>query len=103
MDVKPSDRKVNLAQVISQAAAKNCISVGASESLQPDQNLYYSMFGFSKQLLASDNIANNKEGIVVFSSRGLTVEGYIKPDIMAPGTCILSARSRAPGATDSQG
>ena len=32
--------------------------------------------------------------MVAFSSRGPTREGRIKPDVVAPGTCILSTRSR---------
>ncbi|KAH7199292.1 peptidase S8/S53 domain-containing protein [Fusarium oxysporum] len=103
MDVKPNDGKVDLAQVMSQAAAKNCISVGASESLRPEQNRRYSMFGFSKQPLASDNVANDAEGMAAFSSRGPTAEGRIKPDVVAPGTCILSTRSSAAGVITSQG
>ncbi|KAL6405741.1 peptidase S8 and S53 [Ilyonectria robusta] len=103
MDVKPNDGKVDLAQVMSQAAAKNCISVGASESLRSEQNRRYSMFGFPKKPLASDNVANDAEGMAAFSSRGPTVEGRIKPDVVAPGTCILSTRSSAPGVIDSQG
>jgi serine protease AprX len=103
MDKKPKDGKVDLSQVMAEAAAKNCISVGASESLRPEQSRRYSMFGFTKQPLSSDLVANDAEGMAAFSSRGPTVEGRIKPDVVAPGTCILSTRSSAAGVTDSQG
>lgn len=93
MDVKPKDGAVDLAQIGSQAAAKNCISVGASESIRPELNRKYSMWGYPKQPLAGDNVANDAEGMAAFSSRGPTVEGRIKPDVVAPGTCILSTRS----------
>jgi hypothetical protein len=39
-------------------------------------------------------VANNPEGIVAFSSRGPTLDRRIKPDVVAPGTFILSTRSR---------
>jgi subtilisin family serine protease len=36
--------------------------------------------------------------LAAFSSRGPTADGRIKPDVVAPGTAILSTRSRATGA-----
>jgi subtilisin family serine protease len=45
-------------------------------------------------------VANNPDGIVAFSSRGPTRDGRIKPDVVAPGTFVLSTRSRA---TSSEG
>jgi hypothetical protein len=44
--------------------------------------------------LASDKWADNIEGMVAFSSRGPTKNGRIKPDVVAPGTSILSTHSR---------
>ena len=64
--------------VSSQSVSKNVICVGASENLR-------STFGSS-----SDNITH----IASFSSRGYTNgDGRIKPDVVAPGTYILSTRS----------
>jgi len=57
--------------------SKNVITVGASESLRP----------------WSDSDGDNTSEIAVFSSRGGTLDGRIKPDIVAPGTWILSTRS----------
>ena len=39
-------------------------------------------------------MANNPDGMAAFSSRGPTQERRVKPDIVAPGTGILSALSR---------
>lgn len=39
-------------------------------------------------------MADHPEGLAAFSSRGPTLEGQIKPDVVAPGTAILSTRSR---------
>jgi len=41
----------------------------------------------------NDPMANNAEQISAFSSRGPTLDGRIKPDVVAPGTFILSTRS----------
>ena len=55
-----------------QAAAKNCITVGASQS---------SRYG------------DNPNDVANFSSRGYTTTRRYKPDVVAPGTNILSATS----------
>lgn len=93
MDTQPRDGVVDIAQIGAEAAAKNCISIGASESYRPNLNLRYSRFGFSNLPLASDQVANDTRGMAAFSSRGPTREGRIKPDVVAPGTCILSTWS----------
>lgn len=64
----------------SPATAKNVITVGASENYRPDYE-----YGGNP----SDDISE----IAPFSSRGPTMDGRIKPDIVAPGTFILSTRS----------
>ena len=82
----------------SQSAAKNCITVGASESLRPEFKPSYGTYwpgDFPQAPIRRDRQANNSDGMVAFSSRGPTAEGRIKPDVVAPGTCILSTLSRA--------
>ena len=59
------------------ATAKNAISVGASENQRAENGT------------SSDNIND----IAYFSSRGLTDDNRIKPDIVAPGTYIISTKS----------
>ena len=44
--------------------------------------------------IASDRMADNPDGIVAFSSRGPLNDGRFKPDVVAPGTYVLSTRSR---------
>ncbi|KAL9130806.1 MAG: hypothetical protein Q9217_001109 [Psora testacea] len=90
---------VDARQIGSEAAAKNCITVGASENRRPDVTNVYSDFGdgpikFPVNPLNRDRIANNPEGMAAFSSRGPSAEDRIKPDVTAPGTAILSARAR---------
>jgi subtilisin family serine protease len=63
--------------------------------MRPDFNLTYGGgFGFPADPIASDLVANNAEGMAAFSSRGPTQDGRCKPDIVAPGTAILSTKSR---------
>lgn len=61
----------------SPGTAKNCITVGASENYRPTFGTY----------------ADDPTDIAEFSSRGWCEDGRFKPDIVAPGTYILSTRS----------
>ena len=63
--------------VTSPGTAKNAIAVGASENLRIEGGVY------------SDNVND----IAYFSSRGFTDDNRIKPDVVAPGTYIISTRS----------
>jgi hypothetical protein len=47
-----------------------------------------------------DKLSDNINGIACFSSRGPTADGRTKPDIVAPGTNILSVRDQQPGASE---
>lgn len=82
----------------SEAMAKNCITVGASaiEHKQNDRYTYGESWSsdLQQQLICSDGIADNREGMAAFSSRGPTPDGRFKPDIVAPGSCILSCLSQ---------
>lgn len=109
-----ADGKVDLGSVQSPSTAKNCISVGASESNRPEWQLSgassLGLFGFSANTwqivgffadpIASDHVSDNPSGIAAVSSRGPTLDGRIKPDVVAPGTSIISNRS--PLAPDSK-
>mgnify|MGYP000881308186 CR=1 FL=1 len=57
--------------------AKNVVTVGASENNRPDKGEF----------------ADNPAELAYFSSRGPTSDGRCKPDVVAPGTWILSTRS----------
>ncbi len=95
------DGVIDRGSVTPPATAKNCITVGATENLRPTATLTYEPFGYPSQPFRSDRVANNAEGMAAFSSRGPTQDGRIKPDVVAPGTSILSTRSRkAKASTD---
>ena len=76
--------------------AKNCITVGASESERNGSKSYGSLRPtfYKVAPLKLDPMANNPEGLAAFSSRGTTIDNRIKPDVVAPGTSILSCLSR---------
>jgi serine protease AprX len=76
------------------STAKNCITVGATENNRPTIDIHYDIFGFPANPFASDLVADNPEGMAAFSGRGTTTDRRIKPDVVAPGTSILSTRSR---------
>ena len=89
---------VDLGSIGSEAAAKNCITVGASENNRPNIDLTYGALrpsSWPANPIFRDKTADNPEGMAAFSSRGPTKEGRFKPDVVAPGTSILSTRSRA--------
>ncbi|MBN8727033.1 MAG: S8 family serine peptidase [Xanthomonadales bacterium] len=85
------------------STAKNVISVGASESLRASGGFnpggpcgYWGECwpdNFPFDPLASDRISNHPDGMAAFSGRGPTWSNRLKPDLVAPGTNIVSARS----------
>jgi PKD repeat protein len=96
----------------SPATAKNTLTVGASEndrqgdwscdsgagngcSGQNDIFTYGSAWpsDYPAAPIATDASAGNEEQLAAFSSRGPTDDGRIKPDIVAPGTWVLSGYS----------
>ncbi|GLD97774.1 hypothetical protein PINS_up006471 [Pythium insidiosum] len=73
--------------ISSPSGAKNVISVGASLN---------DAASFAKTPCAS---VLNAQTVASFSSVGPTLDGRLKPDIVAPGMVIESAQSEAPGST----
>ena len=91
------DGKINPMSVTSPATAKNCITIGASENLRPE--FKHERYGdwwpddYPAPPFRAAPISNSANQLVAFSSRGPTRDGRIKPDVVAPGTFILSTRS----------
>jgi subtilisin family serine protease len=97
--------------IASPGTAKNVLTVGAGEGDRPPDlghpanirwgdvtwgdNVHY-----SADPIRGDYISDNPGGVAAFSSRGPTDDGRIKPDVVAPGTNIISARSHLAGAGD---
>jgi hypothetical protein len=80
--------------------AKNCLTVGASESLRATGGYSEDAWGAfvsAPDPIGRDLTSNNTMGLAAFSSRGPCVDGRFKPDLVAPGTNILSTRSSVQG------
>lgn len=83
--------------VNSPGTAKNCLTVGACENDRGGQ--FAATYGewdhknFASEPFKSDNMADSIDDIVAFSSRGPCETRRHKPDVIAPGTFILSTRS----------
>lgn len=90
------------------ANAKNVLTVGASENVVLEGGIQKKWGEVIKEgdnpwaaePIASDLVSNHQNGIAAFSSRGPTSDGRLKPEIVAPGTNILSARSHHQEAQD---
>lgn len=91
------DGRINPMSVTSPATAKNCITVGACENRRPNFNgeTYGKWWprDYPVAPFRNDPMADDSEEVVAFSSRGPTRDGRVKPDVVAPGTFILSTRS----------
>nr|WP_321497866.1 PGF-pre-PGF domain-containing protein [uncultured Methanolobus sp.] len=86
----------------SPATAKNCLTVGASENNRSSLTSTYGIAWPSDYPVSPiyvDRIADDITGIAAFSSRGPTDDGRIKPDVVAPGTFIISTRSSVASGT----
>lgn len=98
VDHKTESGVIDPKSITPPGTAKNCITIGATENNRPNFSFtYQEAFGatdYPANPIASDRMANDPDGMVAFSSRGPTTDGRIKPDIVAPGTFILSTRSR---------
>ncbi|MGA7180517.1 MAG: S8 family serine peptidase [Thiobacillaceae bacterium] len=94
---KDGDGKINLGSVTSPGTSKNCITVGACENRRPEFNsqTYGAWWpgDFPAPPIHNDPMANDPGQVVAFSSRGPTSDGRTKPEVVAPGTFILSTRS----------
>jgi hypothetical protein len=82
----------------SPATSKNCLSVGASESYRMGESEGYAtdnwgIFRSYGEPVKSDLLSDKPYGIAGFSSRGPTIDGRFKPDVVAPGINILSTMS----------
>lgn len=102
---KDRDGRIDPGTMASPGTAKNVLTVGASENnvstggIQvPISKLRAAQDEWPVNPIHSDYVSNNENGLAMFSSRGPTLDGRTKPDIVAPGTNILSARAQTKSA-----
>jgi hypothetical protein len=95
-----SDGVIDEDSMGSPGTAKNVITIGASESVRSSGGYSEEVYGtgswepdYPVNPIHDDLISNNSNGLAAFSSRGPTDDGRIKPDLVAPGTDILSTKS----------
>ncbi|MFZ4664108.1 MAG: S8 family serine peptidase, partial [Caldilineaceae bacterium] len=103
VDISPPGSGIDAMSVTSPAVAKNCLTVGATENARPEFTTQ--QFGvwwpkdFPHAPFKTDPMSDSADDIVPFSSRGpcksvsFGKPGRRKPDVMAPGSFILSTRS----------
>lgn len=96
---------VDWLSVGSPATSKNAVTVGASQSDRVTGGFSGMTWGdawpqvFPTPPMNPEKISGNPESMAAFSSRGPCDDLRIKPDVVAPGTDIVSAKSsRAPAA-----
>lgn len=94
---------VDLFSVGSPATSKNALTVGASRTNRTTggySQLTYSQAwpgDFPDPPIGNEKVSGNCDGMAAFSSRGLCLDRRVKPDVVAPGTDIVSTKSsRAP-------
>lgn len=104
---KNKDGRIDAGSMSSPGTAKNCMTVGASENVTDHggiqaqiKKLRAAADAWPSEPIQSDYLSNNINGMAMFSSRGPTLDGRTKPDIVAPGTNILSLKSQVEGASD---
>lgn len=98
------DGRIDEGSVAPPGTAKNVLTVGASKNLINEggnqtvlgrsRNRTW-MACYSAEPLASTRLSDDPKGLAPFSSRGPTRDGRLKPEVVAPGTNIVSVRSRA--------
>ena len=99
------DGIVDLGAMNAPGTAKNVLTVGATENARRSGGYAAETYGeawpgdFPAQPLRGDCISwpadGVHQGMAAFSSRGPCRDGRVKPDVCAPGTDIISCRSRA--------
>ena len=70
------------------ASAKNTLAVGASENVN--------QFGGPDKCTTADSEADNANDLSLFTSRGPTMDGRRKPEIVAPGTHVTGGVIQIP-------
>jgi hypothetical protein len=100
------DGRIDGGSIGTPGTAKNVLTVGASKNKTktggiqvPVSKLRAAAEAWSAEPIFSSMLSDREDGIAMFSSRGPTLDGRVKPEIVAPGTNILSNRSHIKNAS----
>jgi serine protease AprX len=101
------DGRIDYGSVSSPGTAKNVLTVGSSKNLVSNggiqrmlKELRIGQQNWGAEPLASSRLSDNAQGLAPFSSRGPARDGRLKPELVAPGTNILSNKSMHEKAED---
>lgn len=99
------DGVIDLYSVGPPATAKNCIAVGATENDRPPASIpapgapstwaWYWYDNFPAAPISDSYLSDDQDGMAAFSSRGAQLAARWKPELVAPGTNIISCRTQA--------
>ena len=102
---KNKDGKIDEGSISSPGTAKNILTVGSSENLVSEggiqrqiKELRPAQENWPVEPISSSYLSDNPNGIAAFSSRGPTRDQRLKPEVVAPGSNVLSSFSQEPGA-----
>ncbi len=101
------DGRVDPGSISPPATAKNVLTVGASENVVshggfqlPIAELKTAPSLWPVAPILGSKVSDHARGLAMFSARGPTRDGRTKPDLVAPGTNLLSNRSQVSGASE---
>lgn len=104
---KDKNGRIDGGSLATPGTSKNALTVGASENVTytggvqvPLKKLNAARELWPAEPLYSSHPSDNLNGLAMFSSRGPTMDGRIKPDLVAPGSNILSLRSQVESAIE---
>ena len=94
-----ADREIDASSLDSPASAKNVTTIGATEGSAPNgfpvtwDRLQAEGRVFANAADLSDPVYGQPSRMALLSSAGPTSDGRTKPDISAPGTCLVGPRA----------
>ncbi len=101
---RDGNRRIDGGSLYAPACAKNTVAVGALEGPLAGRGSRATWGDLDPERLRwpasadrKDPVSGEADRIAPFSSCGPTVDGRLKPDLCAPGTNLVAARSRATG------
>lgn len=102
---KNRDGRIDANSIGTPGTSKNALTVGASENLvfnggiqKKIGELKSSPENWPVAPITESTVSDSAGGVAMFSSRGPTADGRLKPEIVSPGTNILSVHDQQTGA-----